>query len=460
MKTIQLIDCLTTKESKEAFVVIKSADKGNTIQLFEYLVKTKNKVNKRAPDCIFKAIFKETYSPDKDYLLRNEMRLLNQLLENFIAHKKLDSREERYLFIQSIQERGLIDLFEKEVKKEIKKSTKLDDYENLARLYSLISDQNRLTQTLTKKNIKQEIQRCDNISFFQSKMSLYQAGELEVTKAYFVKNIRNLEENVDLEILDNIPETQIDDYLRYLKCKAKGYIYEGKDKLDNLKKTLELLDNIQYYKLDKAYAKIPILNNLALEYLLAQDYENAIISLEKIIDTKQISGQSEAYVLFNYLNCLLKFGAYTKAIDVIKLHFIDDNLIPPILKGKISSIKAMAWIYVGDYKRAFNEIPSNLKKGSRADYFYSRLVLSIIYHLENEADLALREIKNILQIDREKSISLEMRFAAKVFKKFFSSPFKQSKRKEILDAIHEFSVKENSSTDILPLLWLKDQLEQ
>ena len=89
-------------------------------QLLDILIKGKNLDRAQ----LFTALFDESYEENKDFLLRNELRLLNQQLESFIAQRRLDSKEEKILVLKAIQKKGLVDLFHKEIKKRDQKMRK------------------------------------------------------------------------------------------------------------------------------------------------------------------------------------------------------------------------------------------------------------------------------------------------------------------------------------------------
>lgn len=434
--------------------MMKSVNRKNTHKLFNFLSKKKKKA---AINTIFKAVFDTEHTASKDYLLRNELRLLNQLLEKFIAQKTLDTRNEKYFFLQSIQERGLVDLFEKEVKKEIKKRKNEDDYEGLVRLYQLVLDQNLKNKALKKINLERDIQLCEQISFCQKKAGFYHQGEIDMIKAYLNKNLQILGKNIPFSPSENVPNIYDDTYLQYLQCKIEGFISSSEKKKESLQKSLRLLDSINHYKINKKEAQVSILNNLALEYLHAFEYDNAVEAFDQLLQNKKLPIQAYHFILFNYLTSLLKTKRYTKAIEIIKAKF-SEPISSPLLSGKIEGIKAMAWIYVGDLEKAYAELPLNLKKGSRSTYFYTRLVLSIIYYLESNYDLAQREVENILQTIDDSFDLTPHKFCAQSFRKFLAIQFKPQKKIQLLSAINTFIKPEELHSDLLPLLWLRDVL--
>ena len=232
----------------------------------------------------------------------------------------------------------------KRLKKEIKKCEKGNDYENLAKLHQLMLDQYLNNRIFTEANLNKMMALNEQILFFEKKTALYKRRTKLVTKAFLTKNLNLSSETLTLEDIEDIPEKYNDTYLQYLKNKALGYIRPTTERRQNLEVALSLIDQISYHDFDQKAAKIATLNNLALEYLLAFDYRNAILAYEQLIVIGELKGHSRGFVLFNYLNCLLKAGDYEKAINLIEKDFTSEE-IPPLLSGKLQCIKAMARIF-------------------------------------------------------------------------------------------------------------------
>lgn len=460
MKTIQLLDLLTSKEKKDFFVVIKNNKRKASYKLLDALLSRKKK---KHPD-LYEVVFGKVYEEEKDYLLRNEFRLLNQHLEHFIACKNIGLKEEKRLFLKALQKKGHTDLFEKEIKKEIKKCENHDDYRGLVKLYQLILDESISRKSFTATNLQKMLSLNEKVLFFQKKARLYEEGASLVTKAYLTKNANLSSKSLVFEDFNEIPEIYKDAYLSYLRCKADGYVRFGEEKRKSLQEALLLIDKIAYYDFDKQAAKVATLSNLALEYLLAFDYHNALIAYEKLIPIIDTSGSIRYYILFNYLNCLLKAKKYDKAIALIERDFSGNEQYYSALIGKLQCIKAMARIFTGDLELAYAELLPNTKKGVRNNYFYARLVLTIIFYLEGNIELARRENSNILQIIEEEIEQHYLKFCAKSFRTFLAledtPKANLKKKKQLLTSVNEFINIKNNGSDILPLLWLKERLSK
>ena len=459
LKTTQLLKLLTAKERKDFLLVIKNNKRRSTQKLLDVLLKYKKK---NRPE-LFEAVFDKKYEENKDYLLRNELRILNQHLEKFIACKGLNAKEEKILFLKAIQKKGLNDLFEKEIKKEIEKNKEDDDFRGLAKLYELLVNKHLSNKSFTNANLQKMMTLNEQLLFFQKKAAFYEQSTSFVTKAFLTKNINLSSETLVFEELEIIPEKYDDIYLQYLKNKALGYVQPIDKRRENLQKALTLIDDVNYYNFDKKAAKVAMLSNLALEYFLAFDYQKALLAYEELIAIGTITGQSRDYVLFNYLNCLLKAEEYKKAIHLIESDF-SGIVTSPVLSGRIQCVKAMARIFNGELALAYTELAPDSRKNLRNNYFYSRLVLTIIFYLEDNIDFAKREVNNILQTIEAEEEFLHLIFCAKAFRKFLAlkKGFKSEspKRERLLSSVNSFINVKNTGSDILPLLWLKRELSK
>ena len=114
MKTLDLVNVIDKKDIK--FFRKHLADKkmSKTLALFETLYYNAE----TSKEELFVVLFRKKYTSEKDYLLRNEIRLLNTELENFIAADQLLDKEnsfyKRYLILKKIKNGKEKNLFEKE----------------------------------------------------------------------------------------------------------------------------------------------------------------------------------------------------------------------------------------------------------------------------------------------------------------------------------------------------------
>lgn len=85
MKTTALLNLLNEKEKLALLGQLKSEDKPRLQKALSVFIKKEEP----AKEELYKAIFNEKYSATKDVSLRNELRLLNEEIEDFIARREI-----------------------------------------------------------------------------------------------------------------------------------------------------------------------------------------------------------------------------------------------------------------------------------------------------------------------------------------------------------------------------------
>src|SRR5436305_166574 len=118
MKAYGLLSSLSPTEKKAFEVVIKNKGRNSLANLYSYLKKaTPNKLEK---ETIFQATFNSPFAKDKDYLLRNELRLLTNALKQFITEREwMNATEENphlgnYWYLKALLSRKLNDIYDAE----------------------------------------------------------------------------------------------------------------------------------------------------------------------------------------------------------------------------------------------------------------------------------------------------------------------------------------------------------
>lgn len=114
MKTLELVSVINEPEVKHLRKQLGEKKSNRTLVLFDTLYFNPDATKEE----LFIAVFRKKYSIEKDYLLRNELRLLNDELENFIASRQLlnedNSFHKHYLLLKKLKNENRIKLFESE----------------------------------------------------------------------------------------------------------------------------------------------------------------------------------------------------------------------------------------------------------------------------------------------------------------------------------------------------------
>ena len=137
MKTVELIRALKPSERKQFEIYIKSYKRQSLAELYRLLDKhLRSKYAEQWPEKsrLYQQLYQEGYEPEKDYLLRNELRLLAEALEEFMLGIYV---EQRYLkqpktrdldILRSFLARGQYALFERQWQHIYKEALQREDY--------------------------------------------------------------------------------------------------------------------------------------------------------------------------------------------------------------------------------------------------------------------------------------------------------------------------------------------
>ena len=88
MKTLELISILSAKDLKALEIELEQKSKSTTLKALQFCAQ-RTVIDKTD---FFQCLFDKPYSAAKDYLLRNEIRLLNQAIEDFIVRQAIQKK--------------------------------------------------------------------------------------------------------------------------------------------------------------------------------------------------------------------------------------------------------------------------------------------------------------------------------------------------------------------------------
>lgn len=474
-KTIILIKTLSKKDCEALVFELKANKRKTLLDLFNASLKIiKNEKNLDVKS-FFELFYKKKYSIKEDNLFRNELRLLNTVIENYIVGIQIEKtlkndyyfKKKYYLEYLLVQES--FSLLEKELSKVMKQIEVNNDYIFFYDFYSIWT-------RLQTKNIKIELKYLEEVKekyqvYFQN--WLIEIGiktkKLEVFKAFvdrfsFVVN-RNVEFDSDIESIalenDNI-------YFNYLKNKAKSYKLQGEEKIALLNAMLIQLDEIKTSDLNKESEKFILYQSLGVEKMLqaenliaANYFAESLKNIETIDDKIIIKG------LYNFISTLIKLEDFDTAIELFETH--QNKIIKSNINDLFSCIVTMCYIFAGKIENAesINRIIDSNK--SVGNFLYSRCNLAIIHFVNNEAELAQNELININQsINYHKNQDQAYLDFASIFKSYIQLSYSTlllksniPKLKEMEKKLLENSKKSNVSYggDSLHLFWLLKQIQ-
>lgn len=474
IKTKKLISALSRSEQQYLKEVVNNQKRESLTKLYNEI--RKNSLTKSTPDRkkIFSKIYGKPYKKTADYLLRNELRLLNKKVMSVIEHFSLEAMIEREdtlvqeALLKSLLNKGLYVEF-KDLYKKVEKSTleklEYDRAQRLARMYfNFLMTQGEITPELlieARDTLKRSAEWIKLYYRTQSAINVHGRIGAEATLRTF---------RPDIEITAIGPETDFtrtnDAYIRFFEEASMAILSGGKEKVNHAKKAAESIESIESQFKE---TRIDSLAILAGAYYLNHEYDKA----EKCY-AKAASFASDHHiplrldVLFNYCSALLKRGNYDQAIKVIEEHEkqIENN---QKVKFRFECLHCFCYIFKGDERKAFSIIPKNIGKRPETEHQYFRFIYVILYWLREDYEGGLRETTNLLSYFNrhlsELSFPQEKEIAS-FFKHFYQilcTHVNEKERKALFsklsDKVTSYTLTHQGYRDVLYVKWLMERLQ-
>ncbi len=481
MKTLELMACLQPDELAALEKLLQQHKRRSLINLFKALQIAARRSVEASNEALFEAAFDKSYQKQSDYLLRNELRLLNREIEFFLLEKEILRRLHReetreivpaIVWCELLLERRQPDLFEREWRRWEKTARESEDFALLNRLYIIY-----LTYIYRHRELHPDL-------YFKAAQMLDQAGEfalldaeercrmVDVKRAY----VHRILEAMDVRLAAPFEETVLGPaksaserlLMQYLKSWSQTYV--APEKIPLYEQLLEWQPRIARLRPELGENEFVFLNNLALLYMHERrDYRKADHYFSQALENyRRHHKKMHTELLFNYLSNLTRLGRFSDVVLQYQAHqeTVDAD---PKLNFKFCYLLAMNHLFLGHTRAALSFIPDDLRQRPRFEYIYTRFIFAIAYYLDGMEDLFDREIQNLYQTMRYKTPEEagEWQYTLGVFRSFFRNvvqePDARERKKQCVALLRETEqgVKEGTAgADNLILFWVRNEMEK
>ncbi len=439
-KAIKLSTSLS-KESAIDFVAwLKRLNKKKAILLFDavYSKKASSKAE------LFKIVFNKNYSKEVDFLLRNEMRLLIPLIQQFIIeHTESEDLPKEMAFLNFLLENSLHDIFKSDIDKFIKHYSKTNETEQVLRLEDKkIAFQLRFLP----RNSKALLKLRDYI--FQTIQAT--SNEYLVPKCKLILHLAICERiawqyNSDIAITDlqsfNLPKSySANKTALFYFTKAQSFASHGQDKIDLLNECKAIIpksSKLENFNGEEAY----IDSMIGLEYYLLADLENAFKYYKAAMPkVDKLNAIQRMQLIFNYVSLLCRLEQFQLAEKIISKNYgLFENTVYEE-KLKIFQFFCAAR---GNKKNTLRKfLPYSVEGDSKDTKLYIRILECMVLYQEQETDLLLTYLQNIYNTVRyNKKLDKAFIGVVRIFKHFVQALEQSStaKKTEKLQKIFEES---------------------
>lgn len=406
-RTVALVALLSGKEKKAFANQLNDGKRASLPLLFDGICSglKSSKPNALEKETLFKKALGEAYTKDKDYLLRNELRLLSKELTNFLAIEQTkksmrdDSLEEKRLLLQSYIDRKAHDLFDREWEKvveEAREQLRLDialDIQKLA-VEHLIG-----TRQATVENYNQLLEL---LADYQEMLKLHFTQQHLFGKhkqAFAERTLQAIGSDIQISPLEVVSinpadEKQNDAFANHFAALTKAYSHRGEEKIELLKTAAGFVSEINSKAFDQNAALATENAAIALEYFLLRELETSLPYHQKALEYgSSLEGGKLISFVFNYLSTLIRLERHEQAIELINQYTSIWSKLPR-MHDRFLCLKAMCHVFENDPKSAEDCIPEDRKAGGLDHYYYYRFIQIIVLFQKRKPELAMNEAEN------------------------------------------------------------------
>lgn len=474
MKTLYLINNLSKREGEHFKAQLKTHKRKSLLDLFNVLQKHKADESEPEAALLYEKVFKEKYTAAKNYLLRNELRLLNTELYNFIiiteTEKKLaqDTPEHELMLLKRLVDNNQIDAFNREYKALEDYCRKHSRYDILFELHSL-----RVSKQIPKSNsYLDSLVYNANLLVTGTDHLLNHAALKFMRVRSAIQSINNLSlGRVAPEIQITLPTLPIDCNLpkeinTYLLKREQAFMHNGTAKVKIL------IDMLAYRKKHENVRNLDwllpmeemfVLFNIGTEYYINNNLKKAIEYYDKCMELPALAKHPDSSVVVsNYILVLITQAEYKKAWDLLDKY--EELLKHPLVHNRMDIARTNILLLTHQYDKLLKELPVIFEKFVDSERYYLSLLYLIAYYKTGDTNLYKRELRNLEAMFKYKEKAREYSYEPILgyFKLYINASEEKdkAKRKQLLT---QLSTDFENATEFFKIgkiyLWMKNEVD-
>ncbi|MFN8287968.1 MAG: hypothetical protein U0V74_14520 [Chitinophagales bacterium] len=482
MRALEVLRVLSDREISKIDALVKAQKRKSLQHIYAALKKYRKRSGIPTHDELYVAAFEKEYSSDKNYLLRNELRLLNELLyeyliqDTFSEYIKKHRSTYYYWLARSFFDRKLNAPFEADIDRFVdygKDYIKPEDTSKLLDLYSLWLI---YTKPKTAENLQEQMRKTDEWKAEQIRHLRYKLREVEARHAYVQSVLTNIEGKVkdrpedgrtEGQNIINLAEGQgYDPFEEYLILKKHAYQTKGLTRIEVLKKMLAIEEGSSYHgEYSPFNAQITSLTSISLEYILMGRFAEADeFMLDCVRRCNENNSSIPPAILQNYIANQINQAQYKRGIDFYKQN-------EALVQGSrqyiaICLYKAYCHLFLQQADESLQALPVDVQLTEHQNLMF-RMIYLIVFIIRGQHDLALNEVRNILRMIKahEGHFYERYHFICTLFARYINALIKErNARKEEMAALKtEMQADKRVEQYVIvefSLRWLVEELKQ
>jgi|GEM_PF-948578 len=479
---VQICHQLNAKHAQALKKLLMHDKRSSSLKLFNLIRSLPPK--EITKEYLYKHLYSKNYEPSKDYLLRNELRLLRQKLDKFLLQKSLeelldtDEVFRQQMVLRAYKHFQLYELFFESFDKTSSSA------EEMFRFGDVLEMQNWYLDLAYQHQFNAVRDYEEKARFFKNAAA--KASEVlgkQVTAQSRINDFYQALEHYYMRLLGHSPDTKTNAAVPilfdptkfehplslYYYHRSRAFYADGRERLAHFLKA--------YKALQTHPAKDEYITDLLVNILLGigrslqqlGEFEQADTYLSKAIhdyskEIKTLASKEKLYA--NYIINLLNIGQYEKTIVVLQ----------DIQKSVSDSGYSQYWYsiykltaYIGLRKTAEikQHLPANYTTIPLQHRVYFRVISGIYFYLTGDIEWAYKEVYNLLHTKLTEEYAREQLAVIELLEAFFQAidknsnarhlPLKESRK--LAQKITAIDTSKINDINILPVYsWLKGEI--
>lgn len=369
----------------------------NLSRLFELMTGVPEEPSR---EMVFSKLYRTKYDKSKDYLLRNDYRLLAQEIEAWFRYTdETDAvimAQKDYLFLKKMVDKHLWHIFIHDFERISQPHNHTEHYQHkflnllkLASRYFIPHDPRNFEEA---RRISEEHRQAVQL------YSLRLLAESSQHTAYLDREIfeaLQAEELSPRNFIDLSELATADPVSRYYLCKADSYYKFGEQRIITMKNAAEALDAAGPEMDNFLREKLWVSAMLGLEYSILYNPEEGQKCFHNALYTPGIENEPNfPGFIANYLSSLNKWGEYA-SVPLIFEQYRDRLGTSPKVLAVALSMKLIAHLFLGELKEARRQMNAYSTELFEHDWNYMRFMQVLLFIAEDDLVSADNELKNI-----------------------------------------------------------------
>lgn len=472
------------KTVKDSFVYqLFNALKGNQKSAIQKILATKNRKEQIVlwkafvegitdKEYLFLKIFKQKYQLNKDFLLRNELRILKTQIDKYLIEEQQElnnscnQNEQNYLYVLSLLKIGELNLLRKVLPQFIELCVDSNDY-HYAQLMTLHHIQvlelmpPKQTNLLEIHRLLENRQSYLNNAFLENTVLnkyIFEYTKHKSQEGDYPEKIAMIPDSI-FEILST-NETPI---LKFFNLMGQIKKLNGTEKIAVLKEALSIIESQSTINNSLQFEYIKCISALARELYISSFFEESLIYFLQYFELKKEKDYQFLGTLYNYCNALLKANQLEKIIPLIKENesLIEQSSIAIYFKALRINIHLLK----NEFKELSKIFPKDFNDLPIIFVIHFKIVQAWLFYKEEELELALNELNNFNRAYKKMPDCKDYIYITNLFSKYFklsveTKLIRDQKIQLLEKEVANFSANTNEALNhYSPLLWLQKELQ-